>query len=229
MFFLRGVPGYVSSLAQLPERLERDLLLAPYASIRCIGTSAGGAAALVAGEVFGVERALAFGGGHPARASDRLEGEGLNGTELDLVFANAKRSCGLKLAFFGEAKEFDRETARSLCRAYAGTRVAPVRGVSTHNIFFELFERNLLAAFIADSLLGEREILEEGLEPETDAGQSFPPRSAKRGKPSAVSRLRRGWRRFGGRDQILFWFKQFVRHPWELLTRRRSGNVAEKD
>jgi len=153
----------------------------------------------------------------------------LNGTELDLVFANAKRSCGRKLAFFGERNECDRETARSLCRVFAGTRVAPVRGVSTHNIFYELLERKELADFIADSLLGGREILEEGLEPETDAGQSFPSRSAKRGKPSAVFRLRRGWRRFGGRDQILFWLKQFIRHPWELLTRRRSGNVAEKD
>lgn len=144
-FFLRGVPGYVDSLAQLPERVERDLPLARYASVRCIGTSAGGAAALVAGEVFGAERALSFGGGHPARASESLEPKGLTGTELDLVFADAKRSCGRKLAFFGETNEFDRETAGSLCRAYPGTRIAPVRGVSTHNIFFELFERKELA------------------------------------------------------------------------------------
>ncbi len=228
-FFLRGVPGYVASLAQLPERLERDLPLARYASVRCIGTSAGGAAALVAGEVFGAERALSFGGGHPARAAESLEAKGLRGTELDLVFASAKQSCGLKLAFFGEANEFDRETAWSLCRAYPGTRIAPVRGVSTHNIFFELIERKELAAFISDSLQGGRESLEEGMEPETVAGQSLPSSPAKRDKPSAFFRLRRGWRRYGGRDQILFWFKQFIRRRWELLMRRHPGNVTEKD
>lgn len=228
-FFLRGVPGYVDSLAQLPERVERDLPLARYASVRCIGTSAGGAAALVAGEVFGAERALSFGGGHPARASESLEPKGLTGTELDLVFADAKRSCGRKLAFFGETNEFDRETAGSLCRAYPGTRIAPVRGVSTHNIFFELFERKELAVFISHSLLGGWEVPKEGMEPETVAGQSVPSRPAKRGKPSALFRLRRGWRRYGGRDQILFWLKQFITHPWKVLTKRQSVNVTEKD
>ena len=227
-FFLQGVSDYASSLAELPERLDRDLSLTRYASVRCIGTSAGGAAALVAGTVFGAERALSFGGGHPARAAESLAARGLNGNELDFVFVNAERSCGRKLAFFGEANEIDRETAASLCRAYPGTRMAPVRSVSTHNIFFELFERRELAAFFADTLLGGRETLESGMEPEADAGQPLPTRSAKRGRPSAVSLLRRGWRRFGGRDQILFWLGQFIGQPWALLT-RRSRKIAEKD
>lgn len=228
-FFLRGVPGYVSSLSELPERLERDLPLARYASVRCIGTSAGGAAALVAGEVFGAERVLSFGGGHPARAVESLEAKGLTGGELDSVFASAERSCGRKLAFFGEENEVDRETAQSLCRSFQGTRLAPVRGVSTHNIFFELFERKELAVFFAENLLGGLEILEKWAEPEKNAGQPRSSRPAKRRRTLTVFRLRRGWRRFGGRDQILFWFKQFIRHPWEVLTQRRLGKVTEKD
>lgn len=228
-FFLRGVPGYVSSLAQLPERLGRDLPLDRYASVRCIGTSAGGAAALVAGEVFGAERALSFGGGNPARSAESLEPKGLTGGELDAVFAGSQRCCARKLAFFGEANDVDRETAQSLRRAYPGTRVVPIRGLSTHNVFYELFERKELTAFFADTLLGGRDILEERWAAETDASQPSPSRPGKRDRSSAGFRLRRGWRRYGGREQILFWLKQFIRHPWALLTRRSPGNAAEKD
>jgi hypothetical protein len=65
--FLAGVPGYAPDLPALAERLAADLPGGRHpGGWRCIGTSAGGAAALYFGRLAGARRAVSVDGGHPA-------------------------------------------------------------------------------------------------------------------------------------------------------------------
>jgi hypothetical protein len=205
LFFLRGVPGYVPDLAALPERLGRDLCLERYASVRCLGTSAGGAAGLAAGAVLGAERALSFGGAHPSRAGEYLAEYGLNGCEFDAFFRDA--DCGrLRLrAFFGAGNAHDLETAASLCRAFPGVKAVRVDGMAEHNIFFELFERGDLQGFLDKNLLGPGREVEEGFLPEIGNAPAAGPVGPTKRIRFSLDRLRKGWRRFGGWEQFVYW------------------------
>ena len=224
LFFLRGVPGYAPTLAALRERLGRDLCLERYASVRCLGTSAGGAAALAGGAVLGAERALSFGGGHPSRVAGELAGSGLTGSEFDDVFGDADTSRTRLRAFFGIGNSTDRETAASLCGAFCGVRAVPVAGVAGHNIFFELFSKGDLQGFLDRNLLGLGQAVEEGFLPETGfAPEPSPLRPAKR-KRFSVPNLRGAWRRFGGWDQIVYWCGRLCAYLPARMRRGRTGH-----
>jgi hypothetical protein len=89
----------------------------------------------------------------------------------------------------------------------------------------EIFQRVSAACAIPRAQVASvAELLDEG-----GTVQASPARPAKRGNPPAVFRLRRGWRRYGGREQILFWMSQFIRHRREMLAQLRQGDAAEKD
>lgn len=223
LFFLRGVPGYVPDLAALRERLGRDLCLERYASVRCLGTSAGGAAGLVAGAVLGAERAFSFGGVHTSRVAHELAERGMTGFEFDAIFGEADTARTTLRAFFGAGSACDLETAASLCRAFDGVRAVPVAGTTGHNVFFELFERGQLQVFLDRNLLGPVEMVEDGFLPETgNVSDTCTVRPARRSRLTP-SRLRKGWLRFGGWDQFAYWCGRMCACLPAWLRRGRIG------
>ena len=220
MLFLDGVPGYLERLEELPDRLARDLPLNEYASVRCFGTSAGGAAALAAGAVLGAERALAFGGGHPSLSEGTLPSEGARIDAFDSVFGKAACTSTRMLALFGAQNERDRANAASLARAFEGVRVAEVPGVGGHNMFYELFESGELSPFLGRTLLENVACLEAGQEV---CGAAGPVRRRKKRREFSLARLRRGWERFGGLEQLTFWCARILERLRQALERRFLG------
>ena len=152
-FYLRGVPEYAPHLAEVVARLQRDLPCERYSTVRCLGTSGGGAAALVAGTLLGAERALSVGGTHPARLATMLGPSGLKGDEMDALIASLGTTATQRICCFGADNASDAEGAHSLCRALPGARAEPAAGVASHNLLLQLFERGALHAFLETRLL----------------------------------------------------------------------------
>lgn len=214
-FFLRGVQGYGGNFGELRERLARDLPLERYASLRCVGTSSGGAAGLVAGALFGAERALAFGGIHPSRSAESMSEE-VDGCELDPLFARTDASSTRLLALYGAGNEHDREAAATLCRSFGAVAMA-VPGVVTHNIFYELFERGELTAFLARNLLGSLAELDAAMAEATPVDRLDSPGPKGRRRRSPVTRMKGAWKRFGGWDQFVYWNRRCAGCLLELI------------
>ena len=220
MLFLQGVPGYVPELGELPARLARDLPMNTYASVRCFGTSAGGAAALAAGVVLKAERALAYGGAHPSLSEGTLPQGDARLDEFDQHFRDTACASTRLLAFYGAQNQRDRENALSLVKAFEGVRMAEVPGVASHNMFYELFERGELNSFLGRTLLGDIGGLEAG---QTTCGTAVPARRRRKRREFSLARLRHGWERFGGLEQLGFWCARLCTYPRRVFDRRPPG------
>jgi len=222
-FFLQGVRGYVEDIRDLPQRLGQDISISDYAAIRCLGTSAGGAAALAGGVVLGADRAMAFGGGHPSRVADELAEFGLNGREFDTLFSVDAVSASCLRCYYGAGHPADHEMARQLCTAFHGVRAVPMPSVRTHSVFFELFEQDQLKGFLERILLGEMNALDG--EEQHDAFRSE--RSHLFTSIPGAGRLRSAWRRFGGWEQAVFWGGRLLRLPFACCRGDKGRNLSD--
>lgn len=155
--FLRGVPDYADSIDALLRKIERELPLNKYQSIRSSGMCAGGYASLVAGELLNAECAVSFGGAHPTRSLhlDSFKKAGLDGYEADAVLGNMDRINSINISnIYAQENSWDKERAKSLHGMFPSLRNVEVATASSHLLASELLQRNELKHLLDQTLIG---------------------------------------------------------------------------
>lgn len=154
-WFLRGIPGVLDSIAELPRWLSSTLPSFQYLSVRSVGTSAGGAAALYGGIVLGAARSLSIGGSPPKFATQLPQEPELDRTVFDrMVAAQLPLHTGVLHACYGADNAKDAEGAARLREHLPALRCTGFPGLSDHNLPFDLWKQGQLHAFMRDHLLG---------------------------------------------------------------------------
>jgi len=153
--FLAGVPGYAADLPALAARLAADLPAGRRpGGIRCIGTSAGGAAALYFGRLAGARRAVSVDGGHPGGLGLKLA-PAVDRGAFDTAVAGAPPGEGALIAAHGIGEPRDALRGRLLAAGLPGARALTVRVQGPHGLFGTLAARRLLARFLSEILLAD--------------------------------------------------------------------------
>ncbi|WP_137124696.1 hypothetical protein [Roseomonas sp. HF4] len=153
--FLAGVPGYAADLPALAARLAADLPGGRHpGGIRCIGTSAGGAAALYLGRLVRARRAVSVDGAHPAALKLRLPDEVDRGA-LDAALARTPPGPEVLVAAHGIGDLRDAVRGRLLAAGLPGARALTVAVQGPHGLFGTLLARRLLGRFLAEVLLAD--------------------------------------------------------------------------
>ncbi len=153
--FLCGVPGYAADVPALAERIAADLPLVRYQDIRCIGTSAGGAAALWLGALLQARRAVSVDGSHPGAHALRFPARKLEAGAFDRSFAAPQPGTAELIVVHGADNRRDAIRSRLLAMSVPGARVVSVGGVSVHGVVGPLLTARALAPFLAEVLMGE--------------------------------------------------------------------------
>jgi hypothetical protein len=159
--FLAGVRGYAPDLRALAARLAQDVpgFAAYPGGIRCIGTSAGGAAALCFGRIVGARRAVSVDGAHPAALGLRFA-QDVDRTALDRAVAGLDTSGTELIAAHGEANPRDTVRGRLLAAGLPGARCLAIRVEAGHGLLAPLLTRRALRRFLAEILLTETPLAE---------------------------------------------------------------------
>lgn len=159
--FLRGVVGYGDNLQRCMQRLLSDLARTSYAGTYCLGTSAGGAAALYAGVLINAQAALSIGGHHPSMARkrrERAEALGITGMEFDALVERSASSATRPTrlgAMFAELHETDRLGSQALADKLPGCALIKVQGMNVHNLMNHLSDAGDLPRVLSQRLFGE--------------------------------------------------------------------------
>ena len=162
--YLQGVPGYGPGLAEVAERIRRDLDIARYRTVRTFGTSGGGWAAFTVGSMLGADRAISMSGKPPAATFRLAQAWARHGYSLDdqaadfavferLFDSMPDRSTRL-FNFFGAEYDIDREGAEAFEKAVGAVGVG-FRGVDHHNLMLELVKAARLGTFLDHYLAGD--------------------------------------------------------------------------
>jgi hypothetical protein len=147
-FYLRGIRGYAEDFPALVARLARDLEFDAYASVRCLGTSGGGAAALYATALLGAPLGVSVGGSHPAFSLKQRPAAGFVGDEIDIALKGLGAPAGSTLInVFGELNAADRDGSLSLVERFPGMQSRAVRKVADHNVLFDLYQSGRMGPF----------------------------------------------------------------------------------
>lgn len=153
--FLTGVPGYAPDLGALATRLVADLPPGAHAGgLRCIGASAGGAAALYFGLLAGARRAVSVDGAHPSALRLRFAPEADRGA-LDAAIAGVEPRGTVLLSVHGASQAQDALRARLLALGLPGTRSIGVAVEGGHGLFGPLLAAGALRRFLAGILLAD--------------------------------------------------------------------------
>ncbi|NMJ44126.1 hypothetical protein GWK16_22960 [Roseomonas sp. JC162] len=153
--FLTGVPGYAADLRALAARLAEDVPLAAYADgMRCIGTSAGGAAALCFGLLAGARRAVSVDGAHPAALRLRFA-EGADRGALDAAIAGVEPRGTALLSAYGAFHPQDGLRARLLALGLPGARSIGIAVQGGHGLLAPLLAAGALSRFLTEFLLAD--------------------------------------------------------------------------
>lgn len=154
--FLAGVRGYAPDLPGLAARLAKDLpRFAAYpGGIRCIGTSAGGAAALAFGRLVGARRAVSVDGAHPAALPLRFA-QDADRAAFDRAVAGIPFGGTELLIVHGEQSPRDALRGRLLAAGLPGARCVAIRVEAGHGLLGPLLGRSALRRFLAEILLAE--------------------------------------------------------------------------
>jgi hypothetical protein len=153
--FLSGVPGYAADLPALLERLARDVPPGRHAGgMRCIGTSAGGAAALFAARLAGARRGVSVDGAHPGGLELRFAGA-VDRMAFDAALAGRPPGDAVLVVAHGIGDRRDAMRGRLLAFGLPGARVVRVTVEGPHGLFGTLLSRRLLAPFLAGMLLAD--------------------------------------------------------------------------
>ncbi len=156
LFYLKGIPGYADDIAGVAGRLREFAVNGRYRSIRSIGMSAGGFAALVAGTLAGADCAVGFCCLHPTsgRHRPRVLAAGLDGFELDRALQRAPAGSAPKIMLlFGAGNQGDRDGANALGRMFPQAKLVELAGVSSHHLPYELLKRGLLRRVVDQAFL----------------------------------------------------------------------------
>ena len=158
--YLKGVPEFGTDLVAVVDAIRERVPLDRYADIRCLGISAGGAAALYAGVLIGAERALSVCGRHRSLSSHVIGQPGrppeFVGDEFDLMVRDRIAGSATRLlAAFGEDAAHDVEGAKSLTRSFPACHPVRIKGLAGHNALQHLLERDGLDEFFERFLLGD--------------------------------------------------------------------------
>jgi hypothetical protein len=142
--FAAGLSGHSTSFAELIERLARDLAFASFESIRCIGTSGGGAASLAAGQLLAAPTGCFC--GRPPTASS-VYGRTAFAEALEATIRGPGSKDRL-VALFGAGNPKDEKNAHALA-ALTDLTLVPIEGLADHNVIGPLHQRGDLAAVFA--------------------------------------------------------------------------------
>jgi hypothetical protein len=136
--FGNGIGGYATSFPEMVARLKQDIDFGRYKSVRCLGTSGGGCAALAGGILMGAERAVCFSGRLPSRA--RRETSRNIPPDIENAVRTAVGDPSRFFCVFGADNEKDVGNAQAI-REVLDTTLIPVAGVADHNVVWHLHLR----------------------------------------------------------------------------------------
>jgi hypothetical protein len=158
--YIEGIPGYAPSLALVADRFRRELDLDAYGSVYCLGTSGGGWAALMTGDMLKARRAISIAGKPPA-LTPKLQhvwtSTGGPTADVDFgvferYFAETAARFTPMIALFGADNPADREGSIAIQRI-TGAKAIGLMGIADHNLMFELLNRRCLARVLRHYLL----------------------------------------------------------------------------
>ena len=153
--YLRGIQGFADDPSALAARLRDALEAGRYATLRCLGASSGGAAALAVGVLMGAEQAVALGGFHPAReAAWTTPEDGLDPVAFDALLRDTPAAATRLVCAHGADHDLDRGRAEELSKSFPQAAKLPVTGVNDHNILLQLMRRGDLARFLDQVAFG---------------------------------------------------------------------------
>jgi len=158
LMYLRGIRGFADGPAALAARLRAVFEVDRYATVRALGSSSGGAAALAVGALMGVEQAVALGGLHPSQdgvcplAEEMPDLFGFEAALRDAPPSATRLICG-----YGEDYAIDRDRAEALLQGFRNAIGLPIAGVDDHNILLLLMRRGDLARFLDQAAFGRFE------------------------------------------------------------------------
>ena len=151
---MMGIDGYADDFDGILDRLDADVTLGAYRSIRCLGASIGGVVALRAGLALRAERALSL-GGRPIREygpAHTVPAEAL--AAFDETFRRHAEAPTRIMCAYGADHEADRKGGLELARCLEGA-VVPIPGVSTHGLPGAILKQGWLGRFFDDLLLAD--------------------------------------------------------------------------
>ncbi|APB98214.1 hypothetical protein [Polynucleobacter asymbioticus] len=154
-FFLNGIPNFADSFETLIEKIKSQFDTRRYASIKVIGMSAGGAAALYTGMKLDAEVALSISGKHPTIYLKDQQST-LNPLAFDEQISLDVTNVCKAYAFYSANSPLDEKGANSFKKYLPNVQVLGVQGTKTHNLIHELFVANLLQAFFRQHLIAAR-------------------------------------------------------------------------
>ena len=158
VLFLRGIEGFGKDIAGIARRLVRAKERRGYRGIRCLGMSAGGAAALVAGILADAECAVEFGGVHPTAKplNRRVFAAGFDGMEFERALEAAAPVARVKsMCIFAADNQGDREGGRALQRMVPWAVTVEVTGMDSHHVPFEMLKQGRLKKLLQRTVLGD--------------------------------------------------------------------------
>lgn len=159
--YLDGIPGYAPKISEVAVSLKRDLAMNRYASIACIGTSMGGAPALLLSYLLQARSGMAVGGQLPTRSralkmprmtSEDVKRLGEAADNLNASLAGLKR-LGWKgmTCVFAEGHVGDKSKGQELADL-TGARVVPLSGLNEHGVLYSLYKKGDLVAFLGKAI-----------------------------------------------------------------------------
>jgi hypothetical protein len=143
MHYVNGIRPYASSFFDLVRKLAVDLRVPEYMSVSTYGTSMGGFVALRCGIILNARRAISV-GGTSAWQPPRLVRNDFPAFDL-LCQCNAKTKTTLYCCY--PADHGADAAAAAHIASFLPVRQVPIANTSAHNVIFELWRRNQLAAF----------------------------------------------------------------------------------
>ena len=144
MHYMHGIHPYASSFLDLVRKLAADLRAAEYRSICTYGTSMGGFVALRCGIVLNARRAISVGGATAWQPPRLVRNQYFPAFDF-LCRCNMKTEVSLYCCY--PADHLADAAAAAHIASFLPVRHLPIAGISTHNVIFELWRRNELAAF----------------------------------------------------------------------------------
>jgi hypothetical protein len=155
LMYLRGLQGFAEGPAALAARLRAGLDAGRYATLRCLGASSGGVAALAVGTLMGAEQAVALGGFHPAReAFWAPPGSELDLFAFDALLRDAPPAPTRLVCAYGVDHGLDPDRTAGLLKSFPQAVELPIAGVNDHNILLQLMRRGDLARFLDQVVFG---------------------------------------------------------------------------
>ena len=153
LYYLTGIAQYGDSLDAVLKHLVRDIDFNRYVDVRCLSTSAGGAAALYAGMALGAKRTIAIAGTYPPDEAAKLAGRGrpdLTGMELlplTVLRQPPTPEPTESVAIFGGKNDLDRKRAQRLQAHIPSLKTVAMGDLEDHMLLQYLAYRQQLPSF----------------------------------------------------------------------------------